>query len=95
NESLNLTQYQSIIENIDHDILYIEEPFQSLDDIKRINGKPYPPIALDEKATSNQEIKNIISEYPIEVVILKPFRLGGIDRVLDAIQTLHKEGVKV
>ncbi len=47
-----------------------------------------PPIALDEKATSLLDIINLIELYNVKVVVLKPFRLGGIDKVQTAIDTL-------
>ena len=54
-----------------------------------------PPIALDEKATSLSDIINLIELYNVKVVVLKPFRLGGIDKVQTAIDTLKSHGVKV
>jgi L-alanine-DL-glutamate epimerase-like enolase superfamily enzyme len=41
----------------------------------------YPAIAIDEKATDLQSILKIIHQYPITAVVVKPFRLGGIDNI--------------
>ncbi len=52
-----------------------------LDDV--VDGT-IPPIALDEKATSLLQI-NLIELYNVKVVVLKPFRLGGIEKAASAI----------
>ena len=36
----------------------------------------FPRIAIDEKGTFYRKIQSIIQQYPIQVVVLKPFRLG-------------------
>ena len=51
----------------------------------------FPRIAIDEKALSIEKIQSIIQQYPIQVVVLKPFRLGGIDRMLDAMKILKEK----
>ncbi|MCO4326443.1 o-succinylbenzoate synthase [Staphylococcus agnetis] len=74
-------------------IAYIEEPFEDL----RLMGDKgmLPPIAIDESATSLERILQLIHTYPISVVVLKPFRLGGIDRALSAMTYLQDKGLKV
>lgn len=51
----------------------------------------FPRIAIDEKALSIEKIQSIIQQYPIQVVVLKPFRLGGIDRMLNAMKILKEK----
>ena len=56
-----------------------------------MNVSEYPPIAIDEKATSIKDIVSIIEKFPIQLVVLKPYRLGGIDKVLEAIDILKEK----
>ncbi|HCZ1594566.1 TPA: o-succinylbenzoate synthase [Staphylococcus aureus] len=95
NESLtrqDMTQLQLLAHE---NILYIEEPFKEISMIDEVVAEKTPPIALDEKATSLSAIINLIELYNVKVVVLKPFRLGGIDKVQTAIDTLKSHGVKV
>ena len=59
-----------------------------------MNVSEYPPIAIDEKATSIKDIVSIIEKFPIQLVVLKPYRLGGIDKVLEAIDILKEKNIK-
>lgn len=76
-------------------VLYIEEPFKDISMLDEVVDGTIPPIALDEKATSLLDIINLIELYNVKVVVLKPFRLGGIDKVQMAIDTLKSHGAKV
>lgn len=73
------------------DMLYIEEPFH---DLTTFNSVPNLPLAIDEKAISTTAILEIIKHYNVEVVVLKPFRLGGLDKVLTLIEELEPYNVK-
>lgn len=75
-------------------ISYIEEPFKQLAVLDELDVTCLPPIALDEKATSITAILDYVARYPIDYVVLKPFRLGGIDKVLEAMTHLRAQGVK-
>lgn len=75
------------------EIAYIEEPFEQLTRLHE--DMRVPPVAIDESAISLERILQLIESYPISVVVLKPFRLGGIDRTLLAMQRLQGQGVKV
>lgn len=94
NESLSVESFEMLRTIHQKDILYIEEPFKSLKDLNSIESMSYPSIAIDEKATSIQNIISIIEHYPIEVVVLKPFRLGGIDKVIEAMNVLEDRGIQ-
>lgn len=85
NDAARLTQLYA------DDILYIEEPFYNL---TTFNQVPNLPLAIDEKAISTTAILDIVNNYNVEVVVLKPFRLGGLDRVLSLIQKLEQYNVK-
>ena len=47
-----LNHFQKISEVNQANIIYIEEPFKSLENLNAMNVSEYPPIAIDEKATS-------------------------------------------
>ncbi|GEP84391.1 O-succinylbenzoate synthase [Staphylococcus piscifermentans] len=96
NESLStddVTKLETI--NNRFNILYIEEPFKDIRDINNIEKETIPPIALDEKASDTDSIVCYIENYKIDTVVLKPFRLGGIDRMLEAIKILQQKNIKV
>jgi len=95
NETLDMSQFQLLKEIDQHDILYVEEPFKDLNDLNYIDVTHYPAIAIDEKATDLQSILKIIHQYPITAVVVKPFRLGGIDRALELIHLLKEKDIKV
>lgn len=94
NESLNVESFSKISEVNQANIIYIEEPFKSLENLNAMNMSEYPPIAIDEKATSIKDIFSIIEKFPIQLVVLKPYRLGGIDKVLEAIDILKEKNIK-
>lgn len=77
------------------DILYIEEPFKDLELLDSIAPETIPPLAIDEKAQNVETILELTKTYPVDTVILKPFRLGGIDKILEAIDQLHRRNIKV
>ncbi|MHD0397391.1 o-succinylbenzoate synthase [Staphylococcus simulans] len=89
-DAASLNQVQSI-----EDILYIEEPFKHLELLDKLSLEDIPPVAIDEKATDVDTIIELIKTYPVNTVILKPFRLGGIDKILEAIDILHQQNVNV
>ena len=94
NESLSIDNFSKIKQLNTGDIIYIEEPFKLMTELDLIDLTNYPAIAIDEKASSIRNILSIINEYPIEVVVLKPFRLGGIDKMLEIIEILKKRGIQ-
>ncbi|WP_226386353.1 o-succinylbenzoate synthase [Staphylococcus sp. Marseille-Q1834] len=95
NESLTISDLEKVEQVTSQNIIYIEEPFKSLSLLNEVDLNNYPPIAIDEKALNEEAIISIIERYPIEVVIIKPFRVGGFDKAQQLIQTLHQHQVKV
>lgn len=95
NESLSTHDLEKVEQITGQNIIYIEEPFKSLSLLNEVDLDNYPPIAIDEKALNEEAIISIIEHYPIEVVIIKPFRVGGIDKAQQLIQTLHQHQVRV
>ncbi|MTV20097.1 o-succinylbenzoate synthase [Staphylococcus delphini] len=74
-------------------LAFIEEPFETLDVQKDYSH--FPPIALDEQATRLTTIEQLTQNPDIKTVVLKPFRLGGIDCVLEAMRVLQSKGIHV
>lgn len=94
NESLNISDFEKIKKQTLANILYIEEPFKDLSTLHQLDLTNYPPIAIDEKAIDETTILSIIERYPVKVVVIKPFRIGGIDKVLRLITQLKTHNVK-
>lgn len=76
-------------------LLYIEEPFEFLNKLNQFDAYELPPVAIDEKADTINNILEVIDDFAIDVVVLKPFRLGGIDKVMDTIKILKEKNVKI
>ncbi|NWK85424.1 o-succinylbenzoate synthase [Staphylococcus sp. GSSP0090] len=95
NESLSKIEYDKLNALKKTPILYIEEPFKSLHHLTIFEKNELPPVAIDEKATSESFILQAINDFGIDVVVLKPFRLGGIDRVIELIKILKSKDVKI
>src|SRR5699024_213058 len=95
NETVKNDEVHKLKALADKSLLYIEEPFKSLEILSHIDEGALPPVAIDEKAISKNMIKQIIDNYAVEVVVLKPFRLGGIDRVLEIIELLKEKEIKI
>ncbi|NBK47903.1 o-succinylbenzoate synthase [Staphylococcus delphini] len=74
-------------------LAFIEEPFETLDVQKDYSH--FPSIALDEQATRLTTIEQLTQNPDIKTVVLKPFRLGGIDRVLEAMHVLQSNRIHV
>ncbi|PCF46873.1 o-succinylbenzoate synthase [Staphylococcus delphini] len=74
-------------------LAFIEEPFETLDVQKDYSH--LPSIALDEQATRLTTIEQLTQNPDIKTVVLKPFRLGGIDRVLEAMHVLQSNRIHV
>ncbi|MEQ7791304.1 o-succinylbenzoate synthase [Staphylococcus nepalensis] len=94
NESIQEDEAKKLKLLSENDILYIEEPFKNIEKIKNFKYDEIPPIAIDEKATSLEKILNYVKNDDVDVVVLKPFRLGGIDKVIQIIDILSDRNVK-
>ncbi len=79
------------------DIEYIEQPLphgMATKDLVDFVGSSPIPIAFDEAASTPQEIDKLLDLFPSAVIILKPSRLGGPDKVWEAIKILEAHGAK-
>lgn len=94
NESLGEADISTAMKLQDQHILYIEEPFKVLNEEQLEAMNQAMPIAIDEKATDLSQIKALVRDYPISVVVVKPFRLGGIDRALEILKWLSDHGIR-
>lgn len=94
NESVRDNEVEKIMLLSSSEILYLEEPFKDIEKVNHFKDTELPPIAIDEKAVSLKTILYYIENYKIDVVILKPFRLGGIDKVMEIIEILEQKDVK-
>ncbi|MGJ5711637.1 o-succinylbenzoate synthase [Staphylococcus auricularis] len=95
NESLTF-QDMTLLKQLDHDaILYLEEPFIDFQNDLMDEASAYAPLAIDEKATSEEDMMHLVKQYPIDTVILKPFRLGGIDNLYTVMKQLQQHGIHV
>lgn len=95
NESLDMSDFENIKDIDKQAILYIEEPFKELANIDKLEIHTYPAIAIDEKATDEASILSIIERFPIKVVVIKPFRIGGIDNARSLIKKLKAQNIKI
>ena len=58
-----------------------------MDTLNELNASHYPSIAIDENNIYQAHCIHRQS-IPVKVVVLKPFRLGGIDKVIEAMKIL-------
>jgi O-succinylbenzoate synthase len=94
NESLCLSDINLLEQVATYNIIYVEEPFKSLKTLDKSGITAQLDIAIDEKAIEFNTIENAINEHSIKVAVLKPFRIGGIDKVMDIIKSLEQLNVK-
>lgn len=94
NESVKNSEVEKVMLLSSSDILYLEEPFKDIEKVNDFKDSELPPIAIDEKAVSLKAILYYVENYKIDVVVLKPFRLGGIDKVMEIIEILEQKHVK-
>jgi O-succinylbenzoate synthase len=71
---------------------YIEEPFKNIKDIPDFFMKTTIPAALDETLLSTP-ISDLKSIDGLEVIVLKPTTLGGIERAHQMIQEARNVGL--
>ncbi|KRG10490.1 o-succinylbenzoate synthase [Staphylococcus sp. NAM3COL9] len=95
NEAIQDNESHKLKQLANKSLLYIEEPFKSLERLRAFTKSELPPIAIDEKALSKDKILKIIDNNLINVVVLKPFRLGGVDKVLEIINVLKSKNIKI
>jgi len=73
---------------------YIEEPFKEIHDVPDFFMKTTIPVALDE-SLQNTKIKDIKSIEGIEILVLKPTILGGIEKTYQLSEEARKMGISV
>ncbi|MFO3720415.1 o-succinylbenzoate synthase [Staphylococcus felis] len=93
NQSLDQYDINQLKRLKKYHLAFIEEPFLDLDIIEESNE--LPTIAIDEKATTYQNILKLVQRYNIGVVVIKPFRVGGIDKALRLIEYLQQKKIRI
>ena len=93
NQTLCEADYPMLYALANEHLAYIEEPFATLANHQQC--EKLPPVAIDEQATDLQTIMRVVQQYAVDVVVIKPFRVGGIDRALSIIEMLHAHGITV
>ncbi|MDT3959986.1 o-succinylbenzoate synthase [Staphylococcus kloosii] len=94
NESLCLSDVNLLEQVATYNVIYVEEPFKSLQTLDKSGVTAQLDIAIDEKALEFNAIERAIKQHSIKVAVLKPFRLGGIDKVMDTLKSLEQLNVK-
>ncbi len=84
---------QHLSELSEFNLDYVEQPLPRADYGELVKGSFFSPIriAFDESASDIDSIRQILSEAHRPVVILKPARLGGPDRVAESIEAIALE----
>jgi o-succinylbenzoate synthase len=75
---------------------YVEQPVAArpLEVAASLTGKSRVPIALDETVLDESDAAWIIHHKGADVLVLKPQRLGGADRVLRIAHKAHDAGIR-
>ncbi|HBV04029.1 MULTISPECIES: o-succinylbenzoate synthase [Mammaliicoccus] len=79
----------------DENFIYIEQPFKELKQYKEVTNKLEIPVFIDESATSLEMIQKFRESNVIDGVVIKPSRVGGIDKALEIIQYCKENQLKV
>lgn len=72
---------------------YIEEPFKDLEKVEEFFDQTTIPVALDE-SLANLTIKNVNALPGVDVLILKPTMLGGIEKAWQWRQQAHQIAIR-
>lgn len=77
------------------DIEYVEQPFPParLPDLVQLHRHTPIPLAADESAHHLAHALGLIERGAIDVIIVKPMALGGLDYAIQLIQAAHDRGV--
>ncbi len=73
---------------------YIEEPFRDIDRIPEFFNKTTIPVALDE-TLQTLDFEKLKSVEGVDVLVLKPTVIGGIEKVWQIIQTARNYAIDI
>lgn len=76
------------------DFIYIEQPFNHFDLYKEYRKSLMLPIFIDESALNLEQIIKFNKSELIDGVVIKPSRIGGIDKSLEIIDYCKKNKLK-
>lgn len=76
-------------------IEYVEQPLPParLPDLQRLHGASKIPIAADESAHHPAQALALIERKAVDVLVLKPMALGGLDHALSLIESARDHGL--
>jgi len=79
------------------DLEFVEQPVAAGDvaGLARVRRDASVPVAADESACSEPELRSVLDAHAADVVILKPSAIGGISRARAAAELARAAGVKV
>jgi o-succinylbenzoate synthase len=79
------------------DLEFVEQPVAAGDvaGLARVRRDASVPVAADESACSETELRSVLDAHAADVVILKPSAIGGISRAWAAAELARAAGVKV
>lgn len=77
------------------DLEYVEQPVAdvAVDALARLRERSPIPLAWDESVTSVAKADRLAADGAADVLVLKPQRLGGPDRVVAAAQAARRHGI--
>jgi o-succinylbenzoate synthase len=79
-----------------HDLEFVEQPVAAGDvaGLAQLRRDAPVPVAADESACSEAELRGVLDAEAADVVILKPSAVGGISRARAAVELARAAGVK-
>lgn len=78
----------------DKQFIYIEQPFSKYNDYMAYVNALELPIFIDESAINLEQIIQFHEQQLIEGVVIKPSRVGGIDKALEIIEYCREQHLK-
>lgn len=85
----------SLLNTFEHqNFIYIEQPFSTFDSYYEYHKSLSLPIFIDESALNLEQIKQFNDSQIIDGVVIKPSRVGGIDKALEIIDYCKAHNLK-
>ncbi len=78
-----------------YDLEFVEEPVAGLDDLAEVRLSSGVPIAVDESATTIEEVRRSVDSGAGDLVVLKPSAIGGPSEAARAAAIVRNAGLDV
>lgn len=75
--------------------IYIEQPFKDYETYLTLRNKLNVPVFIDESAVNVDTVNKFNTEQVIDGVVVKPSRVGGIDKAIEMINYCKQNELKV